>query len=138
MTNEQVLALIKKNPISVGCGLLSLALGAGILARDAAEFIKGLKPERGPRRELLNKVATAVLALAIVGYGVLLLRQNRRYLEQVNSPDSASFEEFATVRGLVGPGSAIANERCGKYGRAASLGEIVGPWRHQHRRRQPP
>jgi hypothetical protein len=34
MTNEELFALIKKNPISVGCAVLSLALGAGIYFRS--------------------------------------------------------------------------------------------------------
>jgi hypothetical protein len=33
MTKEQLFALLKKNPIGVGCGLLSLALAAGIYFR---------------------------------------------------------------------------------------------------------
>jgi len=33
MTNEELFALVKKNPIGVGCAVLSLALGAGIYFR---------------------------------------------------------------------------------------------------------
>lgn len=33
MTNEELFALVKKNPIGVGCGVLSLALAAGIYFR---------------------------------------------------------------------------------------------------------
>lgn len=33
MTNEELFALVKKNPISVGCALLCVALGAGIYFR---------------------------------------------------------------------------------------------------------
>lgn len=34
MTNEELFGFIKKNPVSVGCGLLSIALGAGIYLRS--------------------------------------------------------------------------------------------------------
>ncbi len=34
MTNDELKALVKKNPISVGCGLLSLLLGAGLYFRS--------------------------------------------------------------------------------------------------------
>lgn len=36
MTNEEQIALLKKNPISVGCGLLSVLLGIGIYFRGDA------------------------------------------------------------------------------------------------------
>jgi hypothetical protein len=36
MTNKELVAVIKKNPISVGCGLLCLAIGAGIYFRSDA------------------------------------------------------------------------------------------------------
>lgn len=36
MTNEELVALIKKNPISVGCGVLCLAIAGGIYFRSDA------------------------------------------------------------------------------------------------------
>jgi hypothetical protein len=36
MTNEELIALLKKNPISVGCGALSLLLGVGLYFRSDA------------------------------------------------------------------------------------------------------
>lgn len=36
MTNEELVALLKKNPVSVGCGVLSLALIAGLYFRSDA------------------------------------------------------------------------------------------------------
>src|SRR5215212_464410 len=35
MTTEDIIAVIKKNPISLGCALLCLALGAGIYFRGS-------------------------------------------------------------------------------------------------------
>ncbi len=53
MTNEELLALLKKNPIGVICGVLSLALGAGIYFRSdevpAAEAELAQKSEEGAR-----------------------------------------------------------------------------------------
>lgn len=34
MTNQEFVALLKKNPISIGCGVLALALGAGLYVRS--------------------------------------------------------------------------------------------------------
>jgi hypothetical protein len=53
MTNPELIALLKKNPISVGCGLLSLALAAGIYFRGgevpAAEEELAQKSDEGSR-----------------------------------------------------------------------------------------
>jgi hypothetical protein len=53
MTNEELLALLKKNPIGVVCAVLSLALGAGIYFRSdevpAAEAELAQKSEEGAR-----------------------------------------------------------------------------------------
>ena len=53
MTNAEVITLLKKNPIGVGCGLLSLALVAGIYFRSgevpAAEEELAQKSDEGSR-----------------------------------------------------------------------------------------
>ncbi len=53
MTNDELFALVKKNPISVGCALLSLALGAGIYFRadelPAAMKVLTEKSDEGSR-----------------------------------------------------------------------------------------
>ena len=36
MTKEELIALIKKNPVSFGCGALSLALAVGLYLRSEA------------------------------------------------------------------------------------------------------
>ena len=51
MTNEELFAVIKKNPISVGCAVLCIALGAGIY------FRRGEIPEA--EAELAQKTAEA-------------------------------------------------------------------------------
>lgn len=52
MTNEELFALVKKNPIGVGCAIVSLALGAGIYFRGdelpvAAEELTKKSDEAG-------------------------------------------------------------------------------------------
>jgi len=53
MTNDELFALLKKNPLSVGCGVLSLALAAGIYFRGdevpAAEKLLAEKSDEGTR-----------------------------------------------------------------------------------------
>lgn len=51
MTSEEIVAVIKKNPISIGCGLLCIALGVGIY------FRAGLIP--AAEEELAKKTAEA-------------------------------------------------------------------------------
>lgn len=76
------------------------ALCAGVLVRDAWQFIRRIKLERS--EELFRKAALAGLAIAIIAYGALLVRQTRRYLNQVTNPDSATFGEFtAAIRSIV-------------------------------------
>src|SRR2546425_881522 len=69
----------------------------GITSSARRHVIKRLKLERGQTWGLLHKVAMAGLALGIVAYGALLVKQDKRYLRQVNNPNAASFEEFASV-----------------------------------------
>ena len=56
MTNQELLALVKKNPISVGCGALALLCGLGIYFRSdglpAAETLLDQKLAEGERLAL--------------------------------------------------------------------------------------
>ena len=56
MTNEAVLALLKKNPISVGCGLLALALGGWIYFRSDA--IPAAEAELAEKQAESERLAT--------------------------------------------------------------------------------
>jgi hypothetical protein len=53
ISNEQLVAFIKKNPIGVGCGVLSLLLGAGIYFRSdklpAAQAVLDQKSDEADR-----------------------------------------------------------------------------------------
>ncbi len=59
MTNEELKAVVKKNPISVGCGVLSLLLAAGLYFRSgeipAAEEELATRSAEASRLELNDK-----------------------------------------------------------------------------------
>ncbi|MSU23237.1 MAG: hypothetical protein EXS32_05360 [Opitutus sp.] len=67
MTNEELFALLKKNPVSVGCGALSLALAAGIYFRG------GVLPDH--EAELAQKSAEGKRLAANVKYAAQLKEQ---------------------------------------------------------------
>jgi 4-amino-4-deoxy-L-arabinose transferase-like glycosyltransferase len=78
------------------------ALCVGILARDGLDWISRLRRENVPRARLAHRVAVALIALAVTGYGLQLASQYREYLTRVRNPDLASFEEFtAAIRSIV-------------------------------------
>lgn len=79
------------------------ALCVGIMLNDAFGFIARLPNLRLPRARLLQKLAAAAVALAIVAFGLQLARQNRRYLREVRNPDLASFDEIKGVLRSVVP-----------------------------------
>lgn len=64
MTNEELFALIRKNPISVGCGVLSLALGVAIYFRGdnipEKEELLTQKSAEGERFEANVKSSTGL------------------------------------------------------------------------------
>jgi 4-amino-4-deoxy-L-arabinose transferase-like glycosyltransferase len=73
------------------------ALCVGILARDGLDWISLLRRATVPHARLAHGVAIALVALAVIGYGMQLARQYRDYSIKVRNPDLASFEEFTTV-----------------------------------------
>lgn len=81
------------------------ALCVGILLRDGVERMGRLRSKPWGIAELSRKAAPIAVALAVVAYGVLLVRQNVRFVREVTNPNIASFEEFAEVlRGIVPEG----------------------------------
>lgn len=73
------------------------ALCVGILARDGLDLVSRFGRDAVPRAKLVHKVAIALVALAVTGYGLQLASQYRDYLTRVRNPELASFEEFTTV-----------------------------------------
>lgn len=78
------------------------ALCVGILARDGLDWISRLRRETLPREQLArariaHRLAIALVALAVTGFGLQLARQYRDYSTRVRNPELASFEEFTSV-----------------------------------------
>lgn len=67
MTNEEAIALIKKNPISFGCGALSFALAIGIYLRSEAT------PDADA--ELIQKTASSERITLNIKYGAQIKEQ---------------------------------------------------------------
>src|SRR6185503_10941513 len=88
MTNEERMALIKKNPISVGCGVLSLLLIGGIYFRadelPTAEADLQSKSQEAEKLSLNLKNAT----------------QLKEQLEDVTASNKAIEARMARVSGL--------------------------------------
>ncbi|HXU39997.1 MAG TPA: glycosyltransferase family 39 protein [Blastocatellia bacterium] len=81
------------------------ALCVGILARDGLDWIASLRRKTVPRARLAHRLAIALVAVAVTGFGLQLARQYRDYSIDVRNPDLASFEEFTSViRSLVPDG----------------------------------
>ncbi len=73
------------------------ALCVGILARDGLDWISRLRRKSVPRARLAHRLAIALVALAVTGFGLQLARQYRDYSINVRNPDLATFEEFTSV-----------------------------------------
>jgi 4-amino-4-deoxy-L-arabinose transferase-like glycosyltransferase len=84
-----------------------LALSVAIMISDAFAYLKRLRD----RQRLGEKqwpgwtysIAPAMAVLLIAGYGYGLVKQNRRYLAQVNNPKLADFEEIKMALRAVVP-----------------------------------
>jgi 4-amino-4-deoxy-L-arabinose transferase-like glycosyltransferase len=84
------------------------ALLVGIMISDGLDHLKRWrsfewKGWRVP--PLAHKAAIAVMLILALGFSYQLLKQTKRYLNEVRNPDAASFEEFKTaLRSLVPDG----------------------------------
>jgi 4-amino-4-deoxy-L-arabinose transferase-like glycosyltransferase len=73
------------------------ALCAGILVSDLLGLIPRLRSAKWPRAKAAYAAALVVVALTTFAYGRALVRQNKRYLRQVQSPDLLNFDEVKSV-----------------------------------------
>jgi 4-amino-4-deoxy-L-arabinose transferase-like glycosyltransferase len=73
------------------------ALCAGILVSDLLALIPRLRAAKWPRARAVYAAALVVVALTTFAYGRALVRQNKRYLRQVQNPDLVNFEEVKSV-----------------------------------------
>lgn len=84
------------------------AISAGILLRDALQWIVRLIDAQTLDARLSRYARVAVFGAVVVSiglFGYLALRQSKKYLRNVRDPDVATFEEFrAAIRSLVPEG----------------------------------
>lgn len=84
------------------------ALTVGILTGDALSLLKRFRTARIKQWQAQKFAYTAAVVLVAVlalGFAYQLVKQNKRYLKIVRSPDLASFEQFKTaLRSLVPEG----------------------------------
>jgi 4-amino-4-deoxy-L-arabinose transferase-like glycosyltransferase len=73
------------------------ALCVGAAVQDGLDFLRRWRSEarNGPR--LAANATAGLLAVGLICYGLLFLRQNYRYYKVLNDPDHASFQEFSAV-----------------------------------------
>jgi len=73
------------------------AMAVGVMLRDGLDRLRALRIENWPRARLVYGIAASAAIIAALGFTVLLVDQNRRYLSAVGDSKLASFSEFAGV-----------------------------------------
>ncbi|HKQ04641.1 MAG TPA: glycosyltransferase family 39 protein [Blastocatellia bacterium] len=73
------------------------AIGVGILLRDAMARISAWRTMNWPRGRLAHRFGMALVALAVIAYGGLLIRQATRFIQEIRNPELATFDEFAAT-----------------------------------------
>ncbi|HKP13544.1 MAG TPA: glycosyltransferase family 39 protein [Blastocatellia bacterium] len=73
------------------------ALAVGILLRDATARVSAWRTGRGPRARLAHRLGVALVAVALIAYGGLLVRQAVRFVKEVRNPQLATFDELAAT-----------------------------------------
>jgi 4-amino-4-deoxy-L-arabinose transferase-like glycosyltransferase len=81
------------------------AIAVGILLRDAMARIAGWRTAIWPRARLAYRLGVAVILVAVVAYGALLVRQSARFIREIRNPQLATFDEFAdTLKEIIPAG----------------------------------
>jgi 4-amino-4-deoxy-L-arabinose transferase-like glycosyltransferase len=73
------------------------AIGVGILLRDATERVTRWRTANWPRARLAHRLGVALVAIAVMAYGALLVRQGSRFIQEIRNPQLATFDEFAAT-----------------------------------------
>jgi 4-amino-4-deoxy-L-arabinose transferase-like glycosyltransferase len=73
------------------------AIGVGIMLRDLTERLSKWRTAGWPRARLAHRIGVALLAIALVAYAALILRQYARFVREIRNPQLATFDEFATT-----------------------------------------
>ncbi len=78
-------------------------LSIGVMLSDGLSWLEGLRSKQSPKLRLAYRLGAAVVAVVVLTYGALLVRQHRAYINEVRNPELASFQEFASVLRTVIP-----------------------------------
>jgi hypothetical protein len=73
------------------------AIGVGILLRDATARISAWRTMNWPRARLAHRFGVALVVVAVIAYGGLLIRQATRFIQEIRNPELATFDEFAAT-----------------------------------------
>lgn len=116
MTNEEQIALLKKNPISVGCGVLVLLIGAAIYFRSgeipAAEAELTQKTAEAERlalnivssAQLKEQYEAVVAANKVIDAGIIRASQqgiNTQYFYKLESDTGVKIVDFRQTTGTL-------------------------------------
>ncbi|MFL6216908.1 MAG: ArnT family glycosyltransferase [Blastocatellia bacterium] len=73
------------------------AIAVGILLRDCVARITAWRTDEAPRARLAYRLGVALIAVALIGYAGLLVRQATRFVREVHNPQLATFDEMAST-----------------------------------------
>jgi 4-amino-4-deoxy-L-arabinose transferase-like glycosyltransferase len=73
------------------------AIGVGILLRDLTARVSAWRTMSWPRARLAHRIGIAVIVVAVMAYGGLMIRQSARFVQEVRDPQLATFDEFAAT-----------------------------------------
>ena len=72
-------------------------LCVGAMLSDGLSWLEGLRSRQSTKLPMIYRLGAAGVIVAVLGYGFLLVRQHRAYINEVRNPELASFQEFADV-----------------------------------------
>jgi hypothetical protein len=72
-------------------------LCVGVMLSDGLSLIARLHAKQSDNARLIHRAAIAAVAVVVVAYGALLVRQQASYIKEVRNPALASFQEMKSV-----------------------------------------
>ncbi|HJQ26996.1 MAG TPA: glycosyltransferase family 39 protein [Blastocatellia bacterium] len=73
------------------------AISVGILLRDLTKRVSEWRTSTWPRARLAHRFGAAVIVVAVMAYGGLVMWQAARFVQEVRDPQLATFDEFAAT-----------------------------------------
>lgn len=73
------------------------ALAAAVMLGDAQDMIGGLRRKPWPQAHLIYNAALVVTLVAVLTYGVMLVRQYSKYYQGLRNPGLVTFDEYETT-----------------------------------------